>query len=569
MKNIKKNISIIFISLFFITIITSAAAADDNNMTDTNSDNESQLLAYDHLYSNSEYAKNNPIRRLRDPDLDIRSVDEEPYSEEINIISISNTDNNNKTVKIKQPKTNASVNVDVDDSFKILGKLKANTIVFDENQTLINSGVVTYYLNDEVISTQNLNNGFSRLNYSLDQTKTAGRYLFKVTFTDDEYNSNEFSTFINIMRSDICDVTIPSQNIYSGEDLEIKADILDKTTNSKLLGNISATVVINGQPFMITDIVDGKVDVKIAQLTEGMYDIKLLIPESQLYNAKNITTTAKVKNRRAKMNVFIDSGNKTIDNMTIHTTVVDEDTNNPINGGIIEFSEDSVVIGDANVINGSADLSFENLVMNTGIYRFDVVYISKNYDVISKTKDIEITHKIDMKNISLDTRYVGIGEDLNINETLKDVENRGIFDDVVVEVFLDGINTQNMTITDSQMDISINTENLNSGVHDLKLNLIPQQDIYNPNLINSKIVVENATVSMDILTNHPKIGDVLDVNLFIIDYNMQNISGNVIFKLNGKTLKDENNNTIKLDVNSNILNFKYKLPSNIGAGNYI
>ena len=74
---------------------------------------------------------------------------------------------------------------------------------------------------------------------------------------------------------------------------------------------------------------------------------------------------------------------------------------------------------------------------------------------------------------------------------------------------------------------------------------------------------------MDILTNHPKIGDVLDVNLFIIDYNMQNISGNVIFKLNGKTLKDENNNTIKLDVNSNILNFKYKLPSNIGAGNYI
>lgn len=169
MKNIKKNISIIFISLFFITIITSAAAADDNNMTDTNSDNESQLLAYDHLYSNSEYAKNNPIRRLRDPDLDIRSVDEEPYSEEINIISISNTDNNNnKTVKIKQPKTNASVNVDVDDSFKILGKLKANTIVFDENQTLINSGVVTYYLNDEVISTQNLNNGFSRLNYSLD-----------------------------------------------------------------------------------------------------------------------------------------------------------------------------------------------------------------------------------------------------------------------------------------------------------------------------------------------------------------------------------------------------------------
>lgn len=470
MKNIKKNISIIFISLFFITIITSAAAADDNNMTDTNSDNESQLLAYDHLYSNSEYAKNNPIRRLRDPDLDIRSVDEEPYSEEINIISISNTDNNNKTVKIKQPKTNASVNVDVDDSFKILGKLKANTIVFDENQTLINSGVVTYYLNDEVISTQNLNNGFSRLNYSLDQTKTAGRYLFKVTFTDDEYNSNEFSTFINIMRSDICDVTIPSQNIYSGEDLEIKADILDKTTNSKLLGNISATVVINGQPFMITDIVDGKVDVKIAQLTEGMYDIKLLIPESQLYNAKNITTTAKVKNRRAKMNVFIDSGNKTIDNMTIHTTVVDEDTNNPINGGIIEFSEDSVVIGDANVINGSADLSFENLVMNTGIYRFDVVYISKNYDVISKTKDIEITHKIDMKNISLDTRYVGIGEDLNINETLKDVENRGIFDDVVVEVFLD---------------------------------------------------------------------------------------------------EDENNNTIKLDVNSNILNFKYKLPSNIGAGNYI
>lgn len=337
MKNIKKNISIIFISLFFITIITSAAAADDNNMTDTNSDNESQLLAYDHLYSNSEYAKNNPIRRLRDPDLDIRSVDEEPYSEEINIISISNTDNNNKTVKIKQPKTNASVNVDVDDSFKILGKLKANTIVFDENQTLINSGVVTYYLNDEVISTQNLNNGFSRLNYSLDQTKTAGRYLFKVTFTDDEYNSNEFSTFINIMRSDICDVTIPSQNIYSGEDLEIKADILDKTTNSKLLGNISATVVINGQPFMITDIVDGKVDVKIAQLTEGMYDIKLLIPESQLYNAKNITTTAKVKNRRAKMNVFIDSGNKTIDNMTIHTTVVDEDTNNPINGGIIEL----------------------------------------------------------------------------------------------------------------------------------------------------------------------------------------------------------------------------------------
>lgn len=189
MRNIKKGISTILILLFFITIIASvSAAADNTSISDVRSNDTSdntQVSLHDRLYSYSEYAKNKPIRRLRSPENS--SIYNHNYDDEIEPIieDVNASTNNNKTVKIRQPKTDATVYVDVDDSFKILGKLKANTIVFDENQTLINSGVVTYYLNDEVISSQNITNGFSRLNYSLDKTKIAGRYLFKVTFTHD------------------------------------------------------------------------------------------------------------------------------------------------------------------------------------------------------------------------------------------------------------------------------------------------------------------------------------------------------------------------------------------------
>ena len=65
--------------------------------------------------------------------------------------------------------------------------------------------------------------------------------------------------------------------------------------------------------------------------------------------------------------------------------------------------------------------------------------------------------------------------------------------------------------------------------------------------------------------------NIVDIKVDLIDEDGGKIKedgGFVIYKINGKTIKDENGNTLKTEVINSSSRYKYQLPNNIGCGVY-
>ena len=78
-------------------------------------------------------------------------------------------------------------------------------------------------------------------------------------------------------------------------------------------------------------------------------------------------------------------------------------------------------------------------------------------------------------------------------------------------------------------------------------------------------------LTINITPNSPKVMNIVDIKVDLIDEDGGKIKedgGFVIYKINGKTIKDENGNTLKTEVINSSSRYKYQLPNNIGCGVY-
>ncbi|MCI5867641.1 MAG: Ig-like domain-containing protein [Methanosphaera sp.] len=126
----------------------------------------------------------------------------------------------------------------------------------------------------------------------------------------------------------------------------------------------------------------------------------------------------------------------------------------------------------------------------------------------------------------------------------------------------------NTTIKDGVLYEVLDTQTQKVGNHKITVKL-GENSLYNAEEFNINLTIIKRDANISISTNTPTTSGNLIVDVNVTDNEKQIDSGVVSFKINGKTLLDENNNTITVNVTEDgKAHLNYILPSYIGSGEY-
>ena len=161
--------------------------------------------------------------------------------------------------------------------------------------------------------------------------------------------------------------------------------------------------------------------------------------------------------------------------------------------------------------------------------------------------------------------YLNSHVDVIINDEL----GNALLGSIPVEVVVNGTSILNTTIVDGVLKDTIPTENLPAGEYSVEFNIQPDEfGIYNEKILTSKLNIIKRDAILTVEADTTKVLNTLAINVTLNDENMTINSGNVVFKINNKVVRDENGNPIKVHVKDNKAQLNYTLPQEIGQGHY-
>ena len=161
--------------------------------------------------------------------------------------------------------------------------------------------------------------------------------------------------------------------------------------------------------------------------------------------------------------------------------------------------------------------------------------------------------------------YLNSHVDVIINDEL----GNALLGSIPVEVVVNGTSILNTTIVDGVLKDTIPTENLPAGEYSVEFNIQPDEfGIYNEKILTSKLNIIKRDAILTVEADTTKVLNTLAINVTLNDENMTINSGNVVFKINNKVVRDENGNPIKVHVKDNKAQLNYTLPQEIGQGQY-
>ncbi|WP_455645574.1 C1 family peptidase [Methanosphaera sp.] len=235
-----------------------------------------------------------------------------------------------------------------------------------------------------------------------------------------------------------------------------------------------------------------------------------------------------------------------IENTQISVTILDS-TGNSITSGTIQIKDET-----GNIIGTVTITQPETIVNITGLevgeQNITIVYTDNTYETSNTIITVtvpQISTIIQLNNIE----DIIIGSEIEINGILKDINENGLSNSIV-NVLIDGnIIT---TITDDEGNFKITCIPQTIGLMVIKATYDGNKTYLASNTELTTTVNKIETqISIDMIT--AKINDIINITATIttLDDNIVN-DGKVIFKVNGKTLRDTNGQVIYIEVENGV-----------------
>ena len=192
---------------------------------------------------------------------------------------------------------------------------------------------------------------------------------------------------------------------------------------------------------------------------------------------------------------------------------------------------------------------------NTDNYRDMLIYSSnKNYNISRNTYLNNRLNNTIKTSISNNTIIVQI--------TLRDIYNSTVYNGSIM-LYSNGRFNNNASVSNGQSKISVLTKNVYKSNNNMTINYVSQDKHYLNTTISFKY---NSNFTSYVTINDIKnvtAGRVLTVNANILDKNSKPINeGYVIFKYNGLTIKDNNSQTVKVNVKNGKITYNYIIANN-------
>ncbi|WP_303236031.1 beta strand repeat-containing protein [Methanosphaera cuniculi] len=383
----------------------------------------------------------------------------------------------------------------------------------------------------------------------------------------------ENSTFIN-------NIDLINQTIYTSTNFNIKESNIINNYNEPIIENINTTITspisntkLNNTE-EVTFIIENKtitafkntttsqVEIDESFKTKGNKTVEIKYPSMP---EVNITLNFIVKGTIANTTLPSETI-KTLNNYTI-VTLVNDTTGKALEGEIPVI----ITINDKNytstINSGLLNVNIPTDNLKAGVYNITINIPESEYylpGIITEELTIE---KRSIANITLPQNTIKTLMNNTIFQIIVDTDGNMIHGNLDVAAKINGV-TQLHTKTDNGiLNFTFKTDNFQAKNYSILIK-IGENNFYNQGIITQELIIENRDSNISMITNTPTVKEQLNVNVTVIDNGYLVNNGFVIFKINGKTLKDETGKEIRVNVVNGIATLNYKLPSTIGGGKY-
>ncbi|AWX31779.1 Ig-like domain-containing protein [Methanosphaera sp. BMS] len=422
-----------------------------------------------------------------------------------------------------------------------------------------NEGIkdITLYLNGQEIKT-----GYENITLSNLQL---GQYSFYITTCNQRSDIIRF----NVEKNNL-GMTVEAESVPKDDRTTITISLNNTITD----GMIEAFINDDENPVATITEFDGRTitieDVDTSNYNLGENTVTVKYTGSQIFEDSTATATLTLYKRDVSMtagdiNITIDeqTSNLTVTfNATVNDGVVNVLANNRIIGSYI-IEEDTtsvdVIIYDTNI--PTSPITITVTYTDSQVYNDATTTITMTKNKVQTAMTIDPVTLIAGQTTTITAR-INTVEDTALNvgkvafkvngKTLKDANGKVIYAKVV-----DGIASVEYTVPANLTGQDINITASYSG-----------STRYDKATANITATVTKATPTITTNDITAQKGETITLTATITDNDNIINKGKVIFKINGKTLKDTNGKVIYANVENNIARVEYTLPDNMKAKEY-
>ena len=260
--------------------------------------------------------------------------------------------------------------------------------------------------------------------------------------------------------------------------------------------------------------------------------------------------------------------------LDINSKVVNSDGSS-VNSGFVIYKINGCTLKDENnrtitkdVVNGN--VKFRYILpeyIHAMKYDITVKYVNNNYELSESTKQIEV-NKYALEDLKVRDMVVRRFEDLHINMTIKDAFGDVIKTPSIVTIKINNRTQMRCNVTGGHLDVKLSTSKLLNDNYTVSV-IYEKNNIYKAARYDFNVEVVNGNVTIKIADINTKTYSNVPLRAEIRDSDGKAVNGGVVcFKINGKTLKDENGKTITAKVVNGIAVSEYQLPTSMSARDY-
>ena len=489
-------------------------------------------------------------------------------------------------------KHNSSIIIKSPSYFKVGVVDNFNITLTDENSNPIGNQKIIFNIDNKNYTLTTDDNGVAYYKYKATTNTTT---TIAVIYNGNSmYNKSSKSGKV-ISKYEILNtsMTIKVNNTKPHVNDNVSITISLKDSNNKNITNAELNVKINNKTYTLTTDNNG-VSSTSYQLTGNDKNISITSTYNGNISQKATTKTLNVnRTYKADMELLTGSFNAKpgeIVKLIAHLT----DNGVDVNEGQLVFKLNQVTLKDendtqvkVNVKDGLAILEYKIPdTLSARTHNLTAVYSSKNYNRTEESTPMTIyryeTH------IDINPLYTS-NNNILVRAQVVDQKNQALNKQTPICIKVNGrsynfnttngtINYQiNQTLKDGYYNITIisgaNGKYLSSTAKTVlvKSNTSIKTN-YTNNTLNTQSSKNSGTTKtssiMSILTGAStvKAGDTIKLIAHLTENNTDINTGNLVFKMDGITIKDENNNSVKAKINDGLATLEYKIPDTLSAG---
>jgi len=469
----------------------------------------------------------------------------------------SNTTLNDITV------TKRTATIETQTANNTIGNTTINIKVVDPvTQQPIKDTPVTVTLPDGTTITGNTDkNG----NITITPTLPVGENTLTIETTPTaEYNKTTTTLNLDIQQRPSTTIAQITNNTLSNTTIQVK--VRDATTGKAITsGTVTVINAANNAVLATGTLTSSNINLTADITTSGTYNLIVRYNGNTNYTpSQTILNDVTIEKRTAQITTT--TNNNTIGNTQLNITVKDSTTGQTINNAPIKITLPNNE--EINTHTGPTGTSTIPVNIASGQNTITITYTGSNtYQPTTTTHNIDVNKLPSKITVTKQTTYIGdtITLNANVTDTNGNPLNGGKLVFKLNGITLKDENDQPIYARVTGGKASINyTIPYTYNAKTYKISATYEgNDQYYGNTSNTPLLnVKQRQATLNITTNQTvEVDQTLTINVQINDKKDQTriVNGYVIFKIDGLTLKDTNNQTIQVTINDNKANYTYTI----------